>query len=142
MYKVRFLNWILSAAMLVLLALVPLAVAQGSSFSQGNNISLGAGGPTRGDCFSAVYHAASDCDRLASVSPASIQPAGPTLGNCYSDAYHAASDCDRLALASQVLAQSSAPTAMDCFSSAYHAASDCDRLASSMKIPITGNVFH
>jgi hypothetical protein len=142
MYKVRFLNWILSAAMLVLLAFAPLTVAQGSGFSQVDNIGLGAGGPTRGDCFSAAHHAASDCDRLASVSPASIQPAGLTTGNCYSDAYHAASDCDRLALASQVLAQSSAPTASDCFSSAHHAASDCDRLVSNLNISTIAAASH
>jgi hypothetical protein len=142
MYKIRFLNWILGAAMLVLLVFAPLAVAQGSSFSQADNAGLMAGGPSAGDCFSAAHHAASDCDRLASVSPASIQPAGLSTGNCYSDEHHAASDCDRLALASQFLAQSAAPTARDCFSSAHHAASDCDRLASSMNISTVAEASH
>jgi hypothetical protein len=138
MYKVRFLNWVLSAAMLVLLACSPQAVAQGNSFSQVDNVGPGTGGPTSGDCFSAAHHAASDCDRLASTTQAAIQPAHLTARDCFSATYHAASDCDRLALASPVFAQSSAPTASNCFSSVHHAASDCDRLASSMNILITG----
>jgi hypothetical protein len=142
MYKVRFLNLILSATMLVLLVFAPLTVVKGSAYSQAGNGDPGSGGPTAGDCFSAAHHAASDCDRLASVSPASIQSAGPTMGDCFSNAHHAASDCDRLVLASQVFALSSAPTVNDCFSSAHHAASDCDRLASSMNISTVAEASH
>ena len=58
-------------------------------------------GPTAMDCYSAQYHAASDCDRLAStqvtilITGAGI---GPVLQDCYSARFHAASDCDRLSL--------------------------------------------
>jgi hypothetical protein len=142
MFKIRFLNLILSAAVLILLVFAPLAVAKGSGFSYAGNGDLGSGGPTAGDCFSATHHAASDCDRLVSVSPDSIQLAGPTMGSCFSDAYHAASDCDRLALVSPVFAQSGAPSANDCFSSAHHAASDCDRLASNMNTPFVVEASH
>lgn len=81
--------------------------------------------PSTNDCFSPVYHAASDCDRLASQAIA--QSVGPTIASCFSAAYHAASDCDRLA--SQAIAQFVGPRIVNCFSEAYHAASDCDRLA-------------
>ena len=79
---------------------------------------------TGANCFSTGFHAASDCDRLASQAIA--QSVGLATANCYSTAYHAASDCDRLA--SQVIAQAVGPTMVNCFSSEYHAASDCDRL--------------
>jgi hypothetical protein len=66
-------------------------------------------GPTTQNCFSAAYHAATDCDRLASgatvVQGADlVRPEVPVTGaqqpnstNCYSARFHAASDCDRLA---------------------------------------------
>ena len=79
---------------------------------------------TGANCFSTGFHAASDCDRLASQAIA--QSVGLATANCYSTAYHAASDCDRLA--SQVITQAVGPTMVNCFSSEYHAASDCDRL--------------
>jgi hypothetical protein len=58
-------------------------------------------GPTTGDCFTASYHAASDCDRLASgqaiIPPTGVSAYLPTLQNCFTARFHAASDCDRLA---------------------------------------------
>jgi hypothetical protein len=68
-------------------------------------------GPTAQDCFSARFHAATDCDRIASgtsvIQGAAVIQAnvpvtgaslfGPGSKDCYSAKYHAASDCDRLA---------------------------------------------
>jgi hypothetical protein len=57
-------------------------------------------GPTLANCWSAEFHAASDCDRLASArtfTSIPTPPGGPTLANCWSAEFHAASDCDRLA---------------------------------------------
>ena len=65
--------------------------AQGTGNSPDN-------GPTTANCYSDLFHAASDCDRLASgITLVSLSPAAPTANACFSAAYHAASDCDRLA---------------------------------------------
>ena len=90
------------------------------------------------NCFSAAYHSATDCDRLASA-PYLVQVTekssnGPTIKNCISAAYHAASDCDRLASAQYLVPakgnKSNGLTTKNCFSAENHAATDCDRLAS------------
>lgn len=66
---------------------------------------------TTQNCFSDLYHAATDCDRLASgatvIQVAALVRAGlpdtgakqlgPSSVDCYSAKFHAASDCDRVA---------------------------------------------
>lgn len=91
--------------------------------------------PNLGNCFTANFPAASDCDRLASQQvsqrPAVVILHGLTLQNCFSGEYHAGSDCDRLAsLQGSPLFVISGPTLLNCYSAVYHAGSDCDRLAS------------
>lgn len=53
-------------------------------------------GPTTANCYSDEFHAASDCDRLA-TTPNLAAAGGPSLQDCYSSVFHAASDCDRIA---------------------------------------------
>ena len=105
-------------------------------------------GPTLKNCYSTEYHAATDCDRLASAPyfiPVTVNPSsGLTTKNCYSAEYHAATDCDRLASAPYLIPVSVNPssglTTKNCYSADYHAATDCDRLASAPYfIPVTGN---
>ena len=59
-----------------------------------------AAGPTSSNCFSARFHAASDCDRLAStlatIPVTGAELHGPTTTDCYTTRFHAATDCDRL----------------------------------------------
>jgi hypothetical protein len=69
-------------------------------------------GPTAQDCFSARFHAAGDCDRIASgvsviegaaviqanVPVTGVNLFGPTSKDCFSAKFHAATDCDRLAV--------------------------------------------
>ena len=81
------------------------ASLQVSILPQAGTGNLTPAGPTSVDCYSAAYHAASDCDRLASrqiFNASSGRGAnGPVSLNCFSEAYHAATDCDRLALAQE-----------------------------------------
>ncbi|RPI86010.1 MAG: hypothetical protein EHM41_09595 [Chloroflexi bacterium] len=57
-----------------------------------------AAGPTTANCYSGEFHAASDCDRLATGTTYLIVTVlSPTLQDCYSSVFHAASDCDRIA---------------------------------------------
>jgi hypothetical protein len=91
-----------------------------------------------GNCFSASYPAASDCDRLASAgapqSATGINVHGLTLQSCFFGVYHASSDCDRLAsMQGSTLVVRNRPTSLNCFSEVYHAGSDCDRLASGIR---------
>ncbi len=72
---------------------------------QGNSapISITGNAPTAGpalsNCFSTAYHAADDCDRLASAPFLLQMPGsnsyGPSIKDCFSGEYHAATDCDR-----------------------------------------------
>jgi hypothetical protein len=58
-------------------------------------------GLTSNNCFSTGFHAATDCDRMASAPsliPVTGSSAyGPTAADCYSSKFQAATDCDRLA---------------------------------------------
>jgi hypothetical protein len=51
------------------------------------------------NCYSDQYHAATDCDRLASLNasvPNTGVRFGPLAQDCFSTRYSAASDCDRI----------------------------------------------
>jgi len=90
---------LIAGAALILAAAAALLGFSSPASAQGDTIPLT--GPTTGNCFTNSYHAASDCDRLASAQ-VSIPPTGtglygPTMQECYSTRYHAATDCDRLA---------------------------------------------
>ncbi len=66
----------------------------------GSNANTQTAGPTTQDCYSARFHAATDCDRLTSLT-SSIAITGndlhsPTALECYSARFPAATDCDRL----------------------------------------------
>jgi hypothetical protein len=91
------------------------------------------------NCYSTTFHAATDCDRLASGNTGvGLSTNGVSTSSCFSTAYHAASDCDRLASGITAASQSSVgPTTSGCFSNAYHAATDCDRLASGIPSAVT-----
>jgi hypothetical protein len=115
MNKTRFTGLIIVSALILAAALAfYTSSSRASSNADGKSqVSIGlpdtgsgdltASGPTRASCFSAAYHAASDCDRLESMQVAfasTLRDAnGPNSQNCFSEAYHAASDCDRIASA-------------------------------------------
>jgi hypothetical protein len=75
---------------------------EGDRFEAG--ISIDPAGLSAATCYSDIFHAASDCDRLA--SQVVTVSAGPTTLDCFTTAYHAASDCDRLSSDLNALAAS------------------------------------
>ena len=95
--KYRVMTFV-SAAVIIAAVVALLGVGTPASAQVDNPPTTG---PTPQDCFSDLFHAASDCDRLASdyvVIPATGASAyGPTITECYTDRFHAATDCDRLA---------------------------------------------
>jgi hypothetical protein len=90
---------VIANAVLLIAALVAFWLGGSPASTQASNIQ--STGPTTQDCFSARYHAASDCDRLASahivIPSTGVILHGPTRRDCFSTRFHAASDCDRLA---------------------------------------------
>lgn len=95
----RLTRWLrIVCTALILALMVGFVGLSAPAFAQGENPP--ATGPTSSDCFSASFHAASDCDRLAStlvtIPVTGAMLLGPTLQDCYTTRFHAATDCDRL----------------------------------------------
>ncbi len=98
MNKIRLLTMIIGSAVFLTAVFVFQAFGAAGSAKTGAPQFIGL---TVKNCFSAAYHSATDCDRLASapyLNAVTVSSSnGPTAKNCYSAAYFAATDCDRLA---------------------------------------------
>ena len=91
-------------------------------------------GPTTADCYSARFHAASDCDRLSTQLVAV-----PVTGDGGTTRYYAASDGDRFpsqqVAGLQTEAGSEELLRQKCFPSNYYPAADGDRYPCNYQPP-------